>query len=265
MQINNPFINQAKSNTSSTTFTQVAEGATRKGISLKTLFLLIVGIAAGAIVGFMFRRQIQTYIDGGLSDNQMAEFLRKLLIFAIVASVAQFIGYLIGRLSLRLAAFGAVVYAVGEGSLIGILCGAGEIYVPGVTVVAGGATIAIVGLTYLAYALNLRKHMSKIGIFALVYALGLILTVIGLSLYSVLGHVSWNTYFTIEMVIAALYIGWGILMLLMTFWEAEIATENGLDKRNEWSIALGILYAVFLIFVYVFRIIILIAANSEKR
>lgn len=271
MQINNPFINQAKSESRSQTYDFVSEDTcTKSGISFKTLFLILLGIAAGLIVGIMFYSTVKQYVEPqagtlAISDGQMASFVGRVLTFTIIAIFAETFGYLIGRLFPSATKIAAPIYSVGQGSLLGIMCGFLELIIPGISIAAGGTTAAIVLVTYLSYALGLRKHMRKISTFFLVYAITVLVSTLTLSIYTAFNNLSYDSYFAINLAVCVLYGFWGVLMLLLNFWEAEETVEGKLPKKYEWTVALGICYTIFLIFLYVVRFLVLILENSKSK
>ncbi len=262
MQVNNPFIKQAQSESQTVTDTYVASDvASKKGIGYKTLFLLLAAIVSGAIISIFFNQAL--YAEN-MTEAQQAQILGRILTALGIAAVLSFVGFIIGRLIPSAAVVGAPLYAVGEGAMLGALCSLCEIYVPGITAAAGVGTAVIALVTYAAYASGLRKKMKKVSTFFFIYAISLLITVICLSIFLAFNHVSDSAVFAINLVICVLYIGYGTLMLLLNFDEADQACERGINKKYEWSIALGLVYTILMIFYYLVYLILIIASNAKK-
>ncbi len=263
MQINNPFIKQAQNSAGETVDARVIEttAASRKGIGLKTLFLLIAAIASGVIVAVMFNKVLY---GEPMTDAQMNSYLTKLYTTLVIAAVTSSIGFLIGRFIPSAAVVGGPIYAVGEGALLGALCALCEVYLNGITAIAGIGTAVMALVTYAAYAFGLRKHMGKVASFFIIYAISLLIAIIALNIYLALNNVSESSAFTINIVICIAYLAYGVLMLLLNFEEAESAVQRGVDKKYEWSIALGLVYTILMIFYYLIYLILTIASKTRK-
>ena len=263
MQINNPFIKQAQNSASENIDVRVDEtlAASKKGIGFKTLFLIIAAIASGVIVAILFNK---VFYSEDMTEAQMSSYLGKLVSALLIAAITSSIGFIIGRFIPSAAVVGGPIYAVGEGALLGALCALCELYLPGITAVAGLGTAIMALITYAAYALGLRKHMGKVASFFIIYAISLLLAIIALNIYLAFNNVSDSSAFGINIIICIAYLAYGVLMLLLNFEEASQAVAQGVDKKYEWSIALGLVYTILMIFYYLIYLILTIASKAKK-
>lgn len=260
MQVNNPFLKQAQKEQAET-YVVASDCASMKSIGFKTLFLILTAIVSGLIIAVFFNRAI--YADN-LTEAQQAKILNNICAALVSASIISVIGFLIGRLIPSAAVVGAPIYAIGEGALLGALCALCEMFVPGITISAGIGTAVMVLATYALYASGLKNKMNKVYSFFFVYAISLLITVIVLSIFLTFNNVSSGTAFAINIAICVLYLGYGIIMLLLNFDEAKNACERGVNKKYEWSIALGLVYTILMIFYYLVYLILTIASKVQS-
>ena len=263
MQVNNPFIKQAESETreSSEAFVVASDKASMKSIGFKTLFLILAAIISGAIIAIYFNQAIYAT---DMTEAQQAKILNNILTALGIAAVLSFIGFIFGRLIPSSAVVCGPLYAVGEGAMLGALCAICEMYVPGITATAGVGTAVIALLTYALYATGLKNKMNKVYSFFFVYAISLLITVIALNIFLAFNSVSSGSYFAINIAICILYLAYGIIMLMLNFDEASNACMRGVDKKYEWSIALGLVYTILMIFYYLVYLILLVASKVKS-
>lgn len=263
MQVNNPFIKQAESESreSSEAYVVASDKASMKSIGFKTLFLILAAIISGGIIAIYFNQAIYST---DLTEAQQAQILTRIITALSVAAVISFIGFLFGRLIPASAVVCGPLYAVGEGAMLGALCALCEMYVPGITATAGVGTAVIALLTYVLYASGLKNKMNKVYAFFFVYAISLLITVIVLNIFLAFNSVSSGSYFAINIAICILYLGYGVIMLMLNFDEASNACARGVDKKYEWSIALGLVYTILMIFYYLVYLILLVASKVKS-
>ncbi|MCR5786126.1 MAG: Bax inhibitor-1/YccA family protein [Acholeplasmatales bacterium] len=263
MKINNPYLKQASENSygGDATYSNVFVNenvATKKGITLKTLFTLLAAIVAGLIVAVYFNRTIYSTT---LTEEQIATNLSRMIGYVVVVGIVDVIAALIGRFFPKTARICAPIYAVGEGSTIGLLCAIGEMFVPGITIAAGLGTAVIFSVVFGMYSLGAFKKIDKIIAIAIAYMISILIISLALFIFSMVSPVGlpWGVVLAIEF----LYLGYGCVMLILDFYEADMITRGGVDKQYEWTVVLGLLITVFYIFVELFRIIMILASNKD--
>ena len=264
MKINNPYLKQASENSygAEATYSNVISNenvASKKGISIKTLFTLLAAIVAGLIVSVYFNNVIHSTT---LDSEQQAAILQKLIAYVIVVGIVDVVAAFVGRIFPGAARVCAPLYAVGEGSTIGLLCAIGELFVPGITIAAGAGTAVIFSVVFGMYALGAFKNINKILAIAIAYLVSILVISLGLFIMSLVApaiQLPWGVLLAIEF----LYLGYGCIMLVLDFYEADMITKGGVDKKYEWTVVLGLLITVFYIFVELFRIILILASKKD--
>lgn len=239
MKSSNPIFKIEQTQTIETT-----NAATYTGISIKTLILIGVTVLSGVFSSMLLK-----------SGN---EGLYGVL---AAASITALISVFVASFSLRLVAPFTILYAFAEGIVLGVLTTIANMLVPG----AGTIAIIAVGLIFVTmYALystnviKVTKTFSKImigGLFAI-----LIFSLIGgIFLRDII-----NQNPALFIGISVFFIIYGALMLALDFNHAQMVVENGLDKRYEWRISLGLMVSLIWIYVEVLRLIIYIASIANK-
>lgn len=262
MKISNPYFRQAQASAQDMTVESSNVNASSKaGIIYKTLFLIIATIAAGAIVaGILYN----TLVNKDYTDEQKASVLGQLSVWLFISLGAMLISGFVTAFFPGSARVMGPVYAVSVGSLLGTMCMFGELYVRGITLMAGGGTAVIFLITLGAYAAGLKKKLGAIATFGLVLIVSLLICELMLFIFFRFNKVNANIGVPILLAIEAVYLIYGCVCLLMNFGEAESIVAAGFDKKYEWSVALGLLSSIVLIFIELFRIILIIASSSKK-
>jgi len=263
MKVTNPFINQARENGEKVIIDSYNENAaTKRGVAGKTLFLLLLAIISGSIVAIILNRTLLT-TNTNVPGAQQA-LIQSLMVWLFVCLFLTIISMLVGRLVPSTARYMAPVYSVAEGSLLGVICTFAEIYLPGVTIAAGAATGILFLLTLLVYNTGLKNHMSGVFRFFFIYFISLMLVGIGVALFLMFNNVSDTTYFYIDLAISAAYLLYALIMLVLTFDEAEMIVKSGIEKKYEWTVALGLIYTILYLFEQVLYIILIIAQHAGR-
>ncbi len=258
MIVGNPFLRQAEeSNSNDESVVYDDSKATKKGIILKTLFCLVFGILAGAVVAVYFNKILY---DDTLTDSQLSTYASRLMIYIVVVGIVSFFAAMVGRFAPSTARIMAPVYSIGEGSMIGLLCAVGEAYVPGITIEAGLGTAVLFGVVLGMYALGAFKNRKVVMNVAVAFFITMFVIMIGLFIYSIAGgSLSFNAY----AIILVFFLLYGAIMLVLNFYEADDMTKHGVDKKYEWTVALGLIITIFYLFVQIFRLILLFASRNN--
>ncbi len=253
--VKNPFFSQAKEEGQAYVSSDVA---TKEGIASKTIFSIILAIVAGLIVSIFLQRTITSNV---YTEEQKVEYLSRLVTYAVIVGIVDIFVVLIGRFVPKTAKYCTPIYAVGEGSIIGILCSIGEMYLPGVTVMAGAGTAVVFLVTFAFYNMGLNKRIGKIYSIAIAYMITLLLVSLFLFIFQLTTGfaLSWGLLLAIEF----LYLGYAVIMLTLDFAEADMVVSQGVAKTYEWTVVLGFIITIFYIFVELFRIIMIIASKDN--
>ena len=260
MKVSNPYFKQALRANEQVGALEKSDAATKGGIFGKTIFLILTTIAAGVIVAAILYSAL---VNKNTSTDQKIEIVSKLAIYLIVALIAMSISGVISAIFPKTSFIAGPIYAVGVGSVLGVLCMIGEVFIKGITVMAGAGTAIVFLVTLGGYAAGLKNHMSKIAAGALIIFLSVLIgEIVTLIFFSINPNADFPV--GVLLLIEAIYLIYGCACLLMNFSEADAVVEQGFPKAYEWSVALGLLSSIVLIFIELFRLIILIASLAKK-
>ncbi|MDE7213532.1 MAG: Bax inhibitor-1/YccA family protein [Anaeroplasmataceae bacterium] len=223
--------------------------ATYKGITVKTVILLLIAVLIAAVVAFA--------LPTILANNPTTFYVT-----LVVSSIVGFISVIVGRMSERKAKYASVIYAVCEGLFLGSLSAIVEAYVPGVVATAVFSTIVLFAVMLTLFATGVIRVGSKFRSICLGLTLGAIAIILMVSLFSL--FIDYQTYFNIMIGVEVFLVFYGVITLSFNFAEANAVVAMGASKDAEWSVALGLLVSIIYIYVEVVRLLALIAARSEK-
>ena len=223
--------------------------ATYKGITLKTVLLLIITIIVAAVMAFALPTVLAN--NPGVYITTLA-----------ISSVVGFISVIVGRMSDRKAKYAAVIYAVCEGLFMGSISFLAELVVPGAVTTAVFTTLVLFSVMLVLFGTGIMKVGSKFR----TICFGLTLGAIGILL--VMGILSlfmrdYSQYLGIMIIVEVFLLFYGVITLSLNFAEAQNVVERGASKGAEWSVALGLIVSVIYIYVEVLRLIILIAQRKD--
>ena len=234
-----------------------SEHATIKGVSLKTTFLLAITITI-AIVTAIFLPTIAQ--NGG-----MGVFVGVLIGAAIIG----FIAVIVGRFSERASKYAGVIYSLCEGLFLGALTRIAEEFVPGVGFIATAVTLTIFGVMLLLYSTGFLRSGSKVrrALIAIAFAgLAIALVTTLVILIMNISGVQFDRSILVWLILAEVFfLIYGVVTLLFNFDEANAIVTTGASKNAEWSVALGLQVSLIYIYIEVVRLIILIAAATDRR
>jgi uncharacterized YccA/Bax inhibitor family protein len=225
-----------------------SEAASYRGIVLKTGLLLGSAILSGFL--FLF----------GLTEGWIAP--EAVIPALIVSVIVALISVIVASRSVRLAAPFAMLYALSEGIVLGLITVMFDAFAPGVALAAVIATAAIFTVMLFLYSSRTIRVTPRFR--RIMYAV-----LLGILLFSVLGLVlslfNINLMFgsPLILVISGVFIVFGALMLTLDFERAESIVEGGMDRAYEWMVAVGLMVTIVWIYVELLRFLAIIA-NSRR-
>ena len=199
--------------------------ATYKGITVKTVSLLLISVIVAAFVAFALP-QILT--------NNAGAFYTTL----IISSIVGFIAVIIGRMSETKAKYASVIYAVCEGLFLGSISAIAEALIPGAVTTAVFSTVILFAIMLTLFATGVLRFGSKLRGICFGLTIGAIALVLLMSIFSLFIS-DYTTYLGIMIGVEIFLLFYGVITLSMNFAEANSVVERGASKGAEWSVALG--------------------------
>ncbi|PKK98531.1 MAG: hypothetical protein CVV57_06250 [Tenericutes bacterium HGW-Tenericutes-2] len=218
------------------------EAASYRGIVLKTGGLLLTAV-----------------LSGYLSLVYLQEILYPLFIASIFIAL---IAVIIASVAPRVAAPFAIIYALAEGVVLGLVTVIFESMAPGVAlaaVVATGAIFTVMLFLYSSRTIRVTPRFRKV-----MYGV-----LLGFLLFIVLGFIMSLAGVAIEfsnpmlLGISAIFIVFGALMLTLDFDRAEMIVESGADRTYEWVVAVGLMVTIVWIYLELLRFLVIIFGNRN--
>ena len=218
------------------------EAASYRGIVIKTGGLLLTAV-----------------LSGYLSLVYLQEILYPLFIASIFIAL---IAVIIASVAPRVAAPFAIIYALAEGVVLGLVTVIFESMAPGVAlaaVVATGAIFTVMLFLYSSRTIRVTPRFRKI-----MYGV-----LLGFLLFIVLGFIMSLAGVAIEfsnpmlLGISAIFIVFGALMLTLDFDRAEMIVESGADRTYEWVVAVGLMVTIVWIYLELLRFLVIIFGNRN--
>lgn len=238
----NPMFNDLRNNDEVLTRDNVA---TYRGITIKTLiFMAITIVAALGFAAVMWKQML-----AGRWPNLIAATF----VFSIIA----FISARIGRTNPR-ASFGAgVIYAVCEGGILGMISLIGEIFYPGIALIACIATVVVFFVMLAVFASGIIRNKTKFVSFGITLGASTIVLLLVTSLLAIFVP-SIAASLPILVLTEVLVTIYACVCLLMNFIEATTLVQAGFTKDYEWSCAFGLMVSIILIYIQILRILMMI-------
>ena len=218
------------------------EAASYRGIVIKTGGLLLTAV-----------------LSGYLALAHLQEILYPLFIASIFIAL---IAVIIASVAPRVAAPFAIIYALAEGVVLGLVTVIFESMAPGVAlaaVVATGAIFTVMLFLYSSRTIRVTPRFRKI-----MYGV-----LLGFLLFIVLGFIMSLAGVAIEfsnpmlLGISAIFIVFGALMLTLDFDRAEMIVESGADRTYEWVVAVGLMVTIVWIYLELLRFLVIIFGNRN--
>lgn len=218
------------------------------GISLKTIFLLLLSVVSGYM---------------GIT------LLGEAIIIAVIpALIIGFIAVMIGTFKPVLAAPMGVIYACCQGLVLVLVSLFAEAYYPGIAVTAILVTASIFASMLILYMMGVIRGGSRIRRFVIsalvgwmmVYAIAFIASLMG---NKVLVDLLFGVNSTFALAITVFMVVVGALMLSVHFADATRIVEGGYEKKYEWSAALGLLVGIIYLYYQVLRLLLILTARRR--
>jgi uncharacterized YccA/Bax inhibitor family protein len=228
MNSSNPVFRQANS------FTLASDKPiTYTNVAIKTIILLTVA----AISAYLTMTNLETINIGWI----------------IGAMIVAFIAVIVGTRSVRVAPFAAIIYAVAEGLVLGMVSVLYMFYYGNQIVPTALATTFIVFLVMLLlFSTNIIKVNQKFASFMVVA----LISVIIMSLLSIFINMG-ELYYIVVFVSAAL----SAFFLLLDFQRIKEFVDSGTDHRVGCILSLGLMVTIVWIYVEMLRLL----AISSRR
>lgn len=228
---------------------EVNEYASYGGVAAKTAILLGIAVFSGIIAPYTFINFPWLFFV--------------FIIAAIVSGIA-------GQFSSRGAAVWGIIYAISEGSMLGLVSFCFELdpEIQGIVLTAIILTATVFCSMLLLYSTKairvtnkFLKFMSAIGISILVISL----------IYWISSLVNPNNMFALAFAafpgiiigIGLFVLLYGALMLVIDFARIDDLVQSGFDKKYEWNAALGLMITIIWIYVEILRILAILAKSRK--
>jgi uncharacterized YccA/Bax inhibitor family protein len=175
-----------------------------------------------------------------------------------------FIVGIVGAFAYRAAPITSVLYALGEGSLLGIASRYYDLRFEGIVSQALLATLCVFLAVYLLYSLRIVKVTSRFatlvvaatGAFVLLYLVAWLLSLLGVDLRFLYAPTPLGIGISVLIVIL------GALNLTLDFDFIEKAAKAGAPRYMQWYAAFGLMLSLIWIYVYVLRLIALLRSRE---
>lgn len=223
--------------------------ATYKGITIKTVILLLISVLIAAVIAFA--------LPTILTNNPTTFYVT-----LIISSIVGFISVIVGRSSERKAKYASVIYAICEGLFLGSISAIVDSYAPGVVKTAVFSTIVLFAVMLTLFATGVIRVGSKFRSICFGLTLGALAIILMVSLFSL--FVDYKTYFNIMIGVEVFLVIYGVITLSLNFAEANAVVSMGASKDAEWSVALGLLVSIVYIYIEILRLLALVAARSDN-
>ena len=216
--------------------------------------LLFVIVVAAAAFGFS---QVEIVTVDGRQEALTPAWTW--LVFLLTFIVA-----IVGAFAYRAAPITSVLYALGEGSLLGIASRYYDLRFEGIVSQALLATLCVFLAVYLLYSLRIVKVTSRFatlvvaatGAFVLLYLVAWLLSLLGVDLRFLYAPTPLGIGISVLIVIL------GALNLTLDFDFIEKAAEAGAPRYMQWYAGFGLMLSLIWIYVYVLRLIALLRSRE---
>ncbi len=247
----NPVFNRVQRETESVQ----GYGASYKGIIIKTTMLLLITVASG--IGSLF----------------LAAFSPTVYIaILIIASIMAFVSVMVASFSPRLAPAFSVVYAVCEGVILGIITLLYAASFPETNIVGLAVLITIgifIGMLVL-YSTKLIVASTRFRrvMYGISFSILAVFLVVGIASFFDGGKM-WFTLFgdvnsPLVLFLSLLLVLYVAFMLVINFDNANMLVSNGVDKKYEWVVSLGLIVSIVYIYVQVLRLLAILLSRSRN-
>lgn len=244
MRSRNPILNKmAKADTYVDT-----NAATYKGIGIKTGTLLTTTLLSAAFSWLLL----------------MGQNLEAVVTILSVSGIVALISVMVASFVPRVAAPFSILYTFAQGFTLGTLTYLVEVFYMG-----QGLSLMAVIITLIIFGVMLALYTSRTirvtSTFRKVMFIGII-SILLLSIVMMFIPTQYNIFAnnpTMGIALSLFLIIYGAFMLVLNFNQAEMIVTHGVDKRYEWSVALGLMITLIWIYVEVLRLLVLLLARRD--
>lgn len=216
--------------------------------------LLFVIVVAAAAFGFS---QVEIVTVDGRQEALTPAWTWLVFLLTFIVGI-------VGAFAYRAAPITSVLYALGEGSLLGIASRYYDLRYEGIVSQALLATLCVFLAVYLLYSLRIVKVTSRFatlvvaatGAFVLLYLVAWLLSLLGVDLRFLYAPTPLGIGISVLIVIL------GALNLTLDFDFIEKAAEAGAPRYMQWYAGFGLMLSLIWIYVYVLRLIALLRSRE---
>ena len=252
------------------------EGATYKGVAVKTIYFAGVAMFTALVVMIALFWVLAPVLDaeraGHVADPADVNLAMGVLIGALVGGMVLGLIGMVGTIFARrlIPVFGTI-YTIGQGAVMGVLSAFAEMYVPGVVFAALLATFTVfavmsvlffTGIVQVGHRFRsvMRAVLISILVFSLLYMLMIFIMPGMLSAFT--NNPLWPLLSIgisiIMIVVASLFILYDLSLI-------KEAVDNGLDKYYEWFGAFGLVVTLMWLYIEFLRLFLKIAVLVGRR
>jgi uncharacterized YccA/Bax inhibitor family protein len=216
--------------------------------------LLFVIVVAAAAFGFS---QVEIVTVDGRQEALTPAWTWLVFLLTFIVGI-------VGAFAYRAAPITSVLYALGEGSLLGIASRYYDLRFEGIVSQALLATLCVFLAVYLLYSLHIVKVTSRFatlvvaatGAFVLLYLVAWLLSLLGVDLRFLYAPTPLGIGISVLIVVL------GALNLTLDFDFIEKAAEAGAPRYMQWYAGFGLMLSLIWIYVYVLRLIALLRSRE---
>jgi len=250
----------------------VSDGATYRGVALKTAYFAAVAFAVAAVILSLFYSMFKSvYTAAALGLTPDAADVSRLFGLLIGALIGGLVLTLIGTLGCvfarRAAPVFGTLYALGEGALIGVSSGFAEFAAPGVVVAALLATFVVFGVMLTLYSTGIVKVGQRFRSFlfaalisAVIFSFLFMLLALFVPSLNALATGGNPLFLILSIVISAVMVILASLYILYDLSLIQESVEAGLDKSYEWYGAFALTVTLLWLYMEMLRLFLRLAA-----
>jgi uncharacterized YccA/Bax inhibitor family protein len=202
-------------------------------------------------------------ITGVLAVTVLADISMGLLFISMIVA---FISVLVASRSPRLAPTFAMIYAIAEGVLLGVITYLFEtlLDIPGIAMTAMIGTASIFTVMLFLYSSRTIRVTPRFRKIMYGILLGILLFSVASMLLSLFGGPSlFIASNSLGLLVSGVFIVFGAFMLTLDFDRAEQIVKGGYGKEYEWMVAVGLMVTIVWIYLELLRFLAIISSNRR--
>jgi len=259
MQSGNPALSEKFVETQLTSAARGARTMSVAGITVKTLVLLVVVVAAGAWGWASATDPIASDLGIGYANTTVTIPGG----FWLASFAALFLGIFIA-VNPRRAALLGVLYAICQGFCLGAISAAFDAQTDGIVGAAVLSTVCVFVVALFLYVTRIVRPTQKMA-FAVIAGLGglalLYLFVFVMAIFD-WGWLYSDSFRTVGIGVTLLAIVLAALSLVLDFGAVEAGVEAGAPKELEWYLAFSLMVTLIWLYVSLLRLLALLTRNQ---